>query len=810
MRQRIREIRMALIILVAAIAILFYPLLSGEVLFWGTASLQFYPWRKAAFDMLRAGQLPLWNPLVGSGAPLLANYQTAALYPPNWLYLLIPTEYALGWVGLLHLIWAGLGMMAYLGRRGVGWLGQGVGAISFALNGYIVGRFSFLSMTSAIPWLPWLFWGIDGVLDSTAGQARRRSVALLAGVAGMQLLAGHAQTTFYSLILAGCYGLWRLIGLSSPRLLKPHPPVPSPPVERGRRAQQDEGENGGTSTQISLLAAGRLHMVALTGGQLLGAILLGVGLAMMQLAPTFELMQVSHRAGGVERNFAFEFSFWPWRLLELVVPGFFGSPAKGDYWGYGFYWEDSIYVGLLTLVMTGHAVLRWLEEQRAKTISRAAQLVPFLVVSLPPVTILALGRNTAIFPWLFDHVPTFDLFQAPTRWMILAVFALSALGGIGADGWHTSECRLYATRLATIGGVAILLVSVLSDRVLLPGVQPTFIRATMRLGVMVALIGLLALGLKWVEGQPDWRHWWKMAALILLAGDLVVAHWGLNPTIDPDFYYQESGFVDLLANDIADARVIYLPQDEQYALYGLYLNLGDLRPGDPAHWLDFRGSLLPNLNMIDGVSSASIFDPLRIAYYDALLRSLRPTNAPDEAGPRELTPELINTLRQMNVGVVLTPSEYANLDLIGEVGSTRAYRIPEPYRRALLADCEPMGEMLLCKPASGGSAEITESRALMVEIEVRAESDGYLLLNDTFYPGWQATNDGEPVIIQRANGAFRAVRVEEGQHVIEFWYRPMCVVVGAAVSVVSLLIGIALWFGPDTRQTHDGGLMGDG
>ena len=66
--------------------ILFGPMLiQGEALFWGTPLLQFVPWRMYAFEMIAAGYVPLWNPLLGMGAPLLANYQSALIYPPNLL-----------------------------------------------------------------------------------------------------------------------------------------------------------------------------------------------------------------------------------------------------------------------------------------------------------------------------------------------------------------------------------------------------------------------------------------------------------------------------------------------------------------------------------------------------------------------------------------------------------------------------------------------------------------------------------------------------------------------------------------------------
>src|SRR3972149_10789228 len=91
--------------------ILFSPLLfTGKALFWGTPSLQFVPWRAWAWEVLQQGHLPLWNPLLGMGAPLVANYQSALFYPPNWLLAVFDPAWGQGLLVLLHLLWAGLGM----------------------------------------------------------------------------------------------------------------------------------------------------------------------------------------------------------------------------------------------------------------------------------------------------------------------------------------------------------------------------------------------------------------------------------------------------------------------------------------------------------------------------------------------------------------------------------------------------------------------------------------------------------------------------------------------------------------------------
>jgi len=69
---------------------------------------------------------------------------------------------------------------------------------------------------------------------------------------------------------------------------------------------------------------------------------------------------------------------------------------------------------------------------------------------------------------------------------------------------------------------------------------------------------------------------------------------------------------------------------------------------------------------------------------------------------------------------------------------------------------------------------------------VNARSAGFLLLTDTFYPGWRCTIDGRDAAIRRANIAFRAVYVTPGRHDIVFRYRPLPWAVGLGLSIGAL------------------------
>src|SRR5687767_5228372 len=77
-----------------AVLLFGWAIFDGKFLIGGDAFFQAYPLRTAAWGMIRAGQLPLWTPLVFSGYPLLAMPQLGLGYPLTWAHLFLPGHYA--------------------------------------------------------------------------------------------------------------------------------------------------------------------------------------------------------------------------------------------------------------------------------------------------------------------------------------------------------------------------------------------------------------------------------------------------------------------------------------------------------------------------------------------------------------------------------------------------------------------------------------------------------------------------------------------------------------------------------------------
>jgi hypothetical protein len=88
-----------------------------------------------------------------------------------------------------------------------------------------------------------------------------------------------------------------------------------------------------------------------------------------------------------------------------------------------------------------------------------------------------------------------------------------------------------------------------------------------------------------------------------------------------------------------------------------------------------------------------------------------------------------------------------------------------------------------------GTATITQDETERIVIQTDSPADGLLVLSDAYYPGWQATVDGEATAVYPANAYFRAVFVPAGQHEVVFTFVPESLRNGRFIS----LLGLGAW-----------------
>jgi hypothetical protein len=110
----------------------------------------------------------------------------------------------------------------------------------------------------------------------------------------------------------------------------------------------------------------------------------------------------------------------------------------------------------------------------------------------------------------------------------------------------------------------------------------------------------------------------------------------------------------------------------------------------------------------------------------------------------------------------------------------------DPGAQVLLAS-----EQVVAGPAlTTGSdrAELLTYDNCRVLVETESAADGYLVLTDSWYPGWHVRVDGRETPLLRADLIFRAVYLPAGEHTVEFVYAPQSFRTGLWISAAALLV----------------------
>ncbi len=164
---------------------------------------------------LSQGQLPLWDPHLGLGAPLAAGSMAAPWNPLRWPFLWMPPDLARGWHALLALFLAGLGMCLFL-RLHVSTSAALFGAIALQASGFAYANLHYLPKFDAALWLPWCLWAIEVSLRRPSRLAELTLFLALASSA----LAGFPPIFIFVAALSAVWFITHALGAPAPRLVR--------------------------------------------------------------------------------------------------------------------------------------------------------------------------------------------------------------------------------------------------------------------------------------------------------------------------------------------------------------------------------------------------------------------------------------------------------------------------------------------------------------------------------------------------------------------------------------------------------------
>ena len=395
--------------------------------------LENYPWQRFIVESVRAGNLPLWDPFLFAGHPFFANGQHSALYPLSLVFHLFPLPRAYGIFIALQLGLAGI-WMYLLGRTlGARRLGAFLAGITFQFSGFLVVSVVHPMIVAAASWLPLLLALTELTIQRRSFLKQGQSMlpwAILGAVAlGLQLLAGHAEITYFTLLVLAAFAAWRLCytALTTPR------------------AQW--------RAEVLSPAAGLLLMVAL-----------GLGLGAVQYIPLYEVVRTSFRQGAVTLEQVLSWAYPKRRILTFLVPNFFGNPthttlrdlftgqllhatvnAQGEHigafdWGIKNYVEGGAYLGLLPLLLALLAVFKSARRREGEKARRrkSENLKCWLLRPYTPFfTALALFSLGCIFGTplyaIVYALPLLSQSHSPFRWVFPLTVAVAALVALGTN-----------------------------------------------------------------------------------------------------------------------------------------------------------------------------------------------------------------------------------------------------------------------------------------------------------------------------------------------------------------------------------------
>lgn len=729
----------------------------------------FFPYKAYLAQLVRQGELPLWNPLTFMGTPLLANIQFSVFYPPDLVFYLLPTTDALRFTVVFHLLLAAI--FTYLfGRLSLGlspvaaWLA----GLIFALVGFVGAKVEHLNQFHAAVWLPMILL----CLEQAASRRNAPMVALGAAAFAFQILAGHTQIVYYSGLVMGLFALF----------------MSAFAAKRGWH-------------RLSPLAA----LAAMVAG--------GLAISGAQLLPSIELMREGFRYGGMVFSDAVTFAVRPREILSAILPFYFQAP----------YLDMSGFTGVISLTLLPAALL-WRGRFPFQWFFAALGLLALL---------LSMGAGTPLYGWLFKLVPGFDLFRSPGRWLLPYSFSVALMAGMGIDAYKNGRKSGDWRRMLSVSAVS-LLGFILGIAALKLGfanrggelsLPPSWVVSSW--GIFAGA-GIITLRLLYMYPRFSWSRG-LLVGLVLL--DLYLAKEPLgynNPTVPSLYTGLRAPYVQL--EGVPSTRILSLASD-QFELAGerqlrarLPAYMTESEIGIYMQYSRFKETLSPNVGMIFGLNSFDGYEggllPTR-RFVDLKRNLLGPSAWPPHATIKEeatqagMRPDsrLLSAfgVRYLLIdkGDVFDPaweeletSEGLPVRLLRNPGALqRAFVVHDA--RVLLNDkqsLEALRSMDLTQtvvlsedvdfPRSSGPGKhdvlITRDDPMEVVVEVTLEKAAFLVLSDSYYPGWRAYIDGLEVTLHRANYLVRAVFVPSGSHRIRFVYDPFSFKAGLAISVIGI------------------------
>ena len=706
---------------------------------------QQYVWRQLSIDLLKQGQLPLWNPYQFSGTPLLASFQSAPFYPLNVLFFILPFNLSWGILVALQPFLAGIFLYAYLRHLKIGQWGSLFAGLIFSFSGFSIAWLEWNTVLHTTLWLPLILLSIDKIFSiflnsenlklknqNEKSKSKIKNLLLWSSIFVISMVssffAGHLQIFFYLLIFSVIYLFIRWWQLG--KMIK----------------------------TLVLFAICYLLFTIITS---------------IQWLPTLQFINLSARTLD-QINWRQPGWFIPWQnLLQFFSPDLFGNPATLNYWGEWNYAEFLGYVGILPLIF---AILAIIWRRDKKTWFFGGTVIVSLIFALP--TPLA----KIPYQWQIPFIST----SQPTRLLFLTDFSLSILAALGLDWFirslnDSNHLKKFIRTILPFGAIFLSLwFFIFFGQNWLKTVTPENLSVAKRNLILPSILfvssTLLLFAAYLLKGKKGLLTIIYIIVVGLVVFDLFRFGWKFIPFTKSEWLFPQTETIKFLKNQPGPFRLMTTDRRIFPPNFATFYRLEDVSGYDPLY-LRTYGELVAAWNRGEPDISPFVFNRILT--------------------PQDYSSRVADLL---NVKYVLSLKDESStkLKLVFQEGQTRIYENKEAFPRAFLVydykiakDSQESINLLFDKTvdlrktaileAEQGRKLEGEDRESQVEIislqsqeiviRTKSQKPAILILADNFYPGWQAFLDGkeESEKTFRVDFTLRGIIVPEGEHKIEFY-----------------------------------------
>lgn len=738
----------------AVFILYFSPIIfEGNTLVYRDIAHFAYPMKLYIWKVWALGEWPYWYPNTFQGIPLMPLMHPGVFYPPAVFFLLKDFILAFNSYFLFHhlvLMFSVYALSRYWGRSKLVSIFSSVTAL---LGGYFLSLSSNYNQFHSVVWFPLILLFYQKYIEGKGIWYLLNTSILIA----FQVLAGGPESAVLSVLIMYASSLFWMKG--------------------GRFIER--------TVQITVV------------------VFFALGLSAIQWIPTYHFLEHLTRSEGVSFSYSTERSLELRTLADIVLPEiaqpFFDSeeqerPA----------FLKSIYMGLIPLFILLMNVMRFRKDLFAR----------FWIIIFIAGVFFALGRNNPAYFYIYSWVPFFDLFRFPPKFYFLSAFALVFLSAHGLD--HLMD-QLSEKKVRWIVPMGLLLFLV--ALVILIFFQ--FGNAELNKALMI--LGLTAFVCLAIYFNKISKEISLVLLLLIMVLDLMGKNGGLVPFVDKSFYTEPPVLAKWIGGGADEFRIfsdretkIIRPADSFKKTSSLSMGQNFLSPREER--LILRDELHHNFGAIyntayaDGIETMlprdsalwkKIFDASKP---DRKKRILMRSNVKYQVGDEyEVTPS-----SELPLGLKKVEEFENTLPRAFLVGRSLLGREPQLLNTYYSESFDPRKEVLLGEEVpiqtrsdfSGQVKKILYSPN-KVRLLTEQNGEGFLVLLDTYFPGWKVEVDGKSASIYRANYFYRGVKLNAGHHVVEFSYTPEGLKTGLTISIltlVALLAGLIFFYIKNLRK----------